>query len=64
MRRERSSSLKLIARLEAEALRVRKEADRIRERRKKNLVYNRYLKLMSRIEAVKNTTSITLTRYE
>jgi len=61
---ERTSRTRILERLEREAQSLRKETDRIRDRRKKNLTFNRYLKLVSRIEEIKKSTSIELARYE
>ena len=61
---ERISRTRILERLEREAQSLRREADRIRDRRKKNVTFNRYLKLISRIEEIKKSTSIELMRYE
>jgi len=60
---ERTSRTKILERLEREAQSLRKEADRTRDRRKKNVTFNKYLKLISRIEEIKKSTSIELMRY-
>ena len=61
---ERNSRTKILERLEREAQSLRREANRIRDRRKKNVTFNKYLKLISRIEEIKKSTAIELTRYE
>ena len=64
MGRERHAYSKLVERLIAEARQVRKEAESASNRRQQNRLFNRYRKLMARVEEMKNPTPLRLTRYE
>jgi len=55
----------LVKILEKEALRLKRENEKIHDRRKKRLVQREYDKLISRIKEIKNPSpALELTRYE